>query len=103
MFSSDKHAHSAVTHRGLTSADMARVSVSVSRPETHFSSEHRLVIEPCDKSLEVQRFALTDTAQYSVILLRQHFGFFFIVRAVPGQKSLVFVHTELHNHRAACK
>lgn len=83
---SDKQTHSVVTHRGLTCADMARVSVSISRPETHFSSEHRPVIEPCDKSLEMQRFALTDTAQYSVILLLRHFVF--IVSAVPGEKAL---------------
>lgn len=62
--------------------------MSVSRPETRFSPEHRLVIEPCDERVEVQRLALTDTAQHSVILLLQHFLFFFIARAVPGEEAL---------------
>ncbi len=75
--------------------------MSISGLKAHFSPELGPVIEPRDKSLKINRFALTGSAYYSVLLLVQHFSFHCESRT--GRKVLVFVHIKLHNRCAACK
>lgn len=81
----------------LQARELTPIAVSISSLKAHFSSELGPVIEPRDKSLKINHFALTGSAYYSVILLLQHFSFH------CGRKGLVFVHIKLHNHCAACK